>query len=103
MKGENRTPQKNINPNYWVGMTEKEVFKENNITKEVFFQELENYELNTCDKCNMIESTYDLVWIDSEDFEPKETDNFNEKKFKEAIKKKYSALCLDCYKIDCCD
>ncbi len=54
-------------------------------------------ELNTCDKCGVEKSTYTLVWIDAEDFVPKMEDEYNQKKCLEAIKKKYSALCLECY------
>ncbi len=101
---ENRTPTKEINPSSWLGMTKKEVFKENNITNEIFFMELDNYEYNLCDKCNMIDSTYDLIWIDSEDFEQKEKDNFNEAKHQSAVEIfKFSALCVDCYKTECCN
>ena len=53
---------------------------------------LEENELNTCDKCNKIDSTYDLVWITSPDFEPKEGEIVPQELYK-----KYDALCEDCY------
>lgn len=62
----------------------------------------EEYEMNTCDKCNKIHDTECLIWIDSEDFEPLEEDNFNEEKYKKALKKNHSALCEECYKKECC-
>ena len=71
-------------------------------TEEELDEFLENRELNICDKCDVIESTYDLAWIDSEDFEPLDTDTFNKTKFLKAIKKGYSALCEDCYNNECC-
>jgi len=49
-------------------------------------------EQNTCDRCGMTDSTYDLVWIDSEDFEPRPGE-----KVPAWAYKKYSALCEDCY------
>jgi len=55
-------------------------------------EELQNRELNTCDKCGYIGSTYDLIWITSDDFEPKK----NERVPKE-LYEKYDALCKDCY------
>ena len=54
---------------------------------------LEQFELNTCDKCTRIQSTYELNWI-CEDFTPKK----NEKPSKSFYK--YwgdSALCESCY------
>ena len=39
---------------------------------------LEKYELNFCDKCGQIESTYDLIWI-GEDFTPKKEEHINKK------------------------
>jgi len=61
--------------------------------------QFEAAETNTCDKCGKTESTYELIWIDAEDFQPTISDNWNKKKdklLKQAIKK-YSALCEDCY------
>ena len=54
---------------------------------------LDQYELNSCDKCGDIESTYDLIWI-GEDFTPKKEEHIN-KKFYEKWGDK--ALCEKCY------
>ena len=59
--------------------------------------------MNTCDKCKIKEESLNLIWIDSEDFEPLKTDKFNGQKYKKAIEKGYSALCVDCYKKECCN
>lgn len=61
-------------------------------TQEEFDEYLDDNELNTCDKCGCVESTYDLIWITADDFEPKE----NEVVPKE-LYKKYDALCESCY------
>ncbi len=58
---------------------------------------------NTCDKCEELHDIDCLIWIDTEDFKPLEKDKFNEKKYKRALKKCYSALCERCYKKECCD
>lgn len=50
---------------------------------------LSDYELNVCDKCGQVESTYDLIWID-----------FIEEDEAETLKKEifnYTAVCLRCY------
>ena len=60
-------------------------------------------EYNFCDKCRYMENTLHLNWIDAETFKPLKNDKFNNKKHKKAIKNGYSALCNDCYKIECCD
>ena len=75
--------------------------KETKITEELR-QQADNNDLNNCDKCGIWESTYTLIWIDAEDFEPLTKDNFDETKYKNALKK-YSALCVDCYKKECCE
>ena len=45
----------------------------------------------------------DNAWIYTEDFEPLKEDKFSLKKYKEALKKNYSALCDDCYIDECCE
>lgn len=50
-------------------------------------------ELNECDKCGISISTYDLVWITAEDFEPRE----NETIPKDFFKRGFDALCEECY------
>lgn len=46
---------------------------------------------NTCDKCNTAHESPELIWIDSEDFTPKEGEHLK------LEAEKYSALCEDCY------
>ena len=58
---------------------------------------------STCDKCECIEESIRLSWIDCEDFEPLAKDKFSQKKYQNALKKGYSALCEDCYKEECCE
>lgn len=48
--------------------------------------------MNCCDKCKVIEPSEELVWITSEDFEPKEGEVVPESAFT-----KYDALCEACY------
>ena len=67
-----------------------EMWEQNRDLYEFLF---DKYELNTCSKCNVIESTYDFTWIDFEDFEPKEGEVVPQEAYE-----KYSALCEDCYK-----
>jgi hypothetical protein len=55
-------------------------------------EEMEEKELNTCDRCGSVESTYDLIWITSEDFTPKKGEIVPKWAFK-----KYDALCPTCY------
>lgn len=55
-----------------------------------------------CDKCEEIDISTELVWIDCEDFSPLDKDNFSEEKYLKAIEKGYSALCESCYKEECC-
>jgi hypothetical protein len=47
---------------------------------------------NICDKCNLLLRSEDLIWITSEDFEPKEGEIISEDMYKN-----YDALCLWCY------
>jgi len=49
-------------------------------------------ETNTCDKCGGVKNTNDLVWITSEDFEPRENEIVPEELYS-----KYDALCEHCY------
>ena len=73
--------------------TPKEVLKNIKENDDELFEWLQDHELNTCDKCDMIESTYDLIWITAEDFEPKKKEVVPEWAYK-----KYDALCIECYK-----
>jgi len=57
--------------------------------------QMENDNLNLCDKCGRVDDTDNLIWIDSEDFEPAEGE-----KLKRSTYNKYSALCDPCYQ-DC--
>lgn len=52
----------------------------------------DKYSMNTCDKCNTIHDTEQLVWITTEDFEPKENEIVPEELYE-----KYDALCEECY------
>ena len=80
-----------INPNDWIGMTEKEVCKEFKISKGEFYDKLELEELAFCDKCKRVYSSYDLNWITAEDFELKQGESLEEE-----VYKKYDCLCEDC-------
>lgn len=69
-----------------IGKTEEEVW-------DGIWEELrKEFELNSCDKCGMIDNSTDLVWITAEDFKPKA----NEIVPKE-LYGKYDALCEECY------
>ena len=50
------------------------------------------YEMNTCDKCDEINYTGDLVWITAEDFEPKDGEIVTKEMYST-----YDALCEECY------
>ena len=52
-------------------------------------------EYNTCDKCKKTYSTYELIWIDAEDFEYHEGELLRPEAFD-----KYIALCETCYKTE---
>lgn len=58
---------------------------------------------NCCDNCSRIAEEGDLVWLDSEDFEPFDNDNFNRLKYEIALSKGFCALCESCYLRLCCD
>ena len=49
-------------------------------------------EMNTCDKCKQEEESLRLVWLTSDDFEPKIDEVVPQK-----VYKKYDALCEPCY------
>ena len=53
-------------------------------------ESLSDLELNSCDKCGEIESTYKLNWIDSEEF-------WDIKGIITELEKGNVALCDDCY------
>lgn len=50
-------------------------------------------ETNNCDKCNEETSTYELIWITSEDFEPRKGEVVPK-----ALYDCFDALCDSCYK-----
>ena len=50
------------------------------------------YDLNSCDKCEEVQDTNTLVWITSEDFEPKENEIVSDE-----VYSKYDCLCEECY------
>lgn len=47
---------------------------------------------NSCSYCGYLDISEDLIWIDSEDFEPFDGEELPDKAFEE-----YSALCMSCY------
>lgn len=60
--------------------------------------------INICDKCKTKEDSLSLIWIDTEDFKPLKKDKFNFMKHQTAIEIfGFSALCYDCYKMECCN
>jgi len=87
-----KTPREDASLSEVTGSTFNEVKKMYNWTDEEVAEFLDDHELNTCDKCNIISSTYDLVWLTAEDFEPKKGE-----KVPKELYKKYDALCEDCY------
>ena len=56
--------------------------------KKLTLEERQDRELNICDKCGYIESTYELVWITPDE------DNEHPAYIHD---KGYDALCADCY------
>lgn len=75
------------------GMHIGEILTTTTATREEASQYLENNELAVCDKCGQVESTYDLNWITSDDFTPKEGE-----KLPDITRQRYDALCERCYK-----
>ena len=57
------------------------------------YQWMSDNDLNTCDKCHTVHSTYDLIWITSEDFQPKQGEILKEQAYLN-----FDALCDYCYK-----
>ena len=75
------------------------------MTEQIIQEYQDNMEiegLNVCDKCGVAEQTEELIWIDSEDFEPLENEKFNNAKYNNALEKGYSALSEKCYDEECC-
>jgi len=59
---------------------------------------------SVCDCCGEVFESVDLIWIDVDDFLPEEEDNWNSQKHQNAVEiLSYSALCINCYKQECCD
>ena len=58
--------------------------------KKLTDQELEDQELNTCDRCGFIDSTYELKWIS-----PDEDNQFSKKVHATG----YDAVCQICFEI----
>lgn len=50
------------------------------------------YEFNTCDKCNKIQPTDELIWLDADNFEAFKGDTK-----RAGLYKNYDALCEPCY------
>jgi len=49
-------------------------------------------DLNKCDKCDLEEDTNKLIWITSEDFEPRKNE-----RIPKTLYDKFDALCEYCY------
>ena len=92
IKRKRKTSRENVSPKEIIGSTIPKVKKMYGWSDDEVASFLEDQELNTCDKCGEIDSTYDLVWIDSGDFEPKKGEIVPKELYN-----KYSALCEDCY------
>jgi hypothetical protein len=68
-------------------------------------ESLGDMELNICDKCGSVESTYELVWVDSEEFWDQVYIDMRMEKNKESenlagerlCKKGHSAICNVCF------
>ena len=87
-----KTLRENASAYEITGSTIAEVKDAYNWTDDEVAEFLEDKELNTCDKCDTIDSTYDLIWLTAEDFEPKKGETVPKELYK-----KYDALCEDCY------
>ncbi len=55
-------------------------------------EQLEDFELNICDECFIIESTYELVWIDSEEF-------YDDKVAQKLVQEGKCAVCKHCLEL----
>lgn len=53
--------------------------------------ELQKLELNICDKCGTIKSTYALIWLEY-------LEDIENNKVAQKLLEKYTAVCKDCYK-----
>ena len=78
--------------NDWIGKTRKEICKEFNLNEGEVDDGLDGEELASCDKCEVVYSSYDLNWITGEDFELKEGEHLREEIYKE-----YDCLCEECF------
>ena len=88
------------NTNDLIGLTRKEAITQYSIKEEeleAFSQIMEYAELNECDKCEIIDRTQHLFWIDVMEEEEFTEKNCNMKKVKRFLKKGFSAVCEDCF------
>jgi hypothetical protein len=53
---------------------------------------MDNKEINSCDRCKDYFSTYSLVWLSADGFEPHENEIVPD-----IVYQKYDALCENCY------
>lgn len=76
----------------WIGLQINAIMKEEHI-KDIddVRSLLDDYDLNNCDKCGRVFSTYNLNWITAEDFELKIGEELAEETYK-----KYDCLCENC-------
>ena len=67
-------------------------------TDEVWelFNVFSNKELNICDRCGVIENSFELFWVDNPFYEP--INEAEEKRIEKFIGK-YSSVCADCKEI----
>lgn len=90
--------------NYWCSLDEKDeveeirggkgtIIKDYDSLSDKQREQMDRDELNICDKCNVVESTYELVWISSEDFTP-----FEGEVVPQSVYDKYDCLCDQCYR-----
>lgn len=80
------------------GKTFQYLIKKHNLkgNENELLEVLSNHELNTCDFCEEIESTYDLNWIDGLTTKELKQQGFNLKKVDKEIKKGNVACCSYC-------
>jgi len=77
---------KEMKPKNIIGMNINKFDEE---AKEYLYNE---FEFVSCEKCKELDNTNILVWITSEDFEPKEGEVVPKELYK-----KYDCLCEECY------
>ena len=86
-----------------ISIDEIKGYTESEAWDNVWEKARDEFGVNSCDICGLIENSIELIWIDTEDFKPLDNDSFNQDKYKKAIADGNSALCENCYKEKCCD